>query len=353
MALLLLTTGAASSAPPCTFLADTDFQPGDVGSSSAATADICCARCAADAKCAAGVWNGPKYKTCYLKDKYAKPTHSPGATACVPKPRPAPPLPPHPPPLPAEDPCVTVTSGGLALCIGQRSGRVRSATLHGQLLALSTWAGPIECNGLNDTTSATVRTEPDGSVIVTRTVCGGGGGGAPAPDPVCAAPAQPGMALGGGDLHNLQLPKNASASACGAACCAVQKCTGFSFVSSGSVENGACTDHTRPCCWLKAQAGMHPAPSSLPGIVSGMVSGRRPSATLPHPVWVEERFTPEPVTAAGGGDIVRWALNFSAATSTAAATSPPFFGSASLDSWLTLGGELGSANTTKLWAPCE
>ena len=224
--------GRALAPPTCKFVADTDFQPGGVGSGAAATAEICCRMCLAKDTCAAAAWNGPEYKTCYMKDKFAKPKHTPGTTGCIPNSKPVPALRPHPPKLlpPGADQCVTVQSGNLALCIGFRSGRVRNATLGGQPLALSSWAGPIECNGLNDTSAATVRSEPSGSVYISRTVCSGGGVRAA---PGCPAPAQPGMGLSGGDLNNLQLAANASADACADACCATLQCTGWTYLPSG------------------------------------------------------------------------------------------------------------------------
>jgi hypothetical protein len=86
---------------------------------------------------------------------------------------------------------------------------------------------------------------------------------------------------------------------------------------------------------------MHPSKSGIDGIVSGVVLNR-PSSLL-RPVRVEERFAAEP----GGGAVVRWSFNISAVDD--AATTPAVFGSESLDSWLTLGGELGVHNSM-LWA---
>ena len=78
-------TGSRTRVAECTFVADTDFQPGDVGSGHAATAEACCSMCVASEQCAAAAWNGPHLQTCYLKSKYAKPKHSPGTSGCVPK----------------------------------------------------------------------------------------------------------------------------------------------------------------------------------------------------------------------------------------------------------------------------
>jgi hypothetical protein len=228
---------APSAAAPalCTFEAGTDFQPGDIGQHPAQTREACCELCAADPKCHAAAWNGPTFKTCYLKDQYALPTPSQGATGCMPKNKPPPPLPPHPPPLlpSSEDSCVVLTVGDLRLCVGSRSGRVRNATLGGTPVELSTWAGPIECATDPHAAVANVSaTEQDG--IVVRQVC------AAADATACTAPPQPGMGIDGGDSYNVQLPGGASVDSCSSLCCKTAGCTGWVYVPSGSVENGNC-----------------------------------------------------------------------------------------------------------------
>eukprot|EP01044_Picomonas_judraskeda_P004018 COSAG03_NODE_344_length_8812_cov_3.890049_6_plen_335_part_00 len=226
---------AAVSAALCTFEAGTDYQPGDIGQHPAQTREACCALCAADPKCHAAAWNGPTFKTCYLKDQYALPTPSQGTTGCMPKNKPPTPLPPHPPPLPpgSADSCVALTAGELTLCVGSRSGRVRNATIGGTPVELSTWAGPIECatdpHAVVVDVSATTQNE-----ITVRQVCGAADAAA------CKAPPQPGMGIVGGDSHNVQLLGGASVDSCSSLCCNTAGCTGWVYVPFGPVENGNC-----------------------------------------------------------------------------------------------------------------
>jgi hypothetical protein len=217
-------------------------------------------------------------------------------------------------------------------------------------LALSTWAGPIECSGDNATAVAAATTvsweRSSGSVTVTRVLCGnairaGNGSG------VCTAPAQPGMGLSGGDLRNFQLPPNASAAACAKACCSNPQCTGWSYLPSGPIENGVCTNHSRPCCWLKQQHSMHTSPSAVPGIVSGVVVGGGRSGGgarhLAHAVRVIERLAPDAVSRG----VIVWNVSYSAANG----ISTPMFGSTSLDTWLTVGGTSLGTSSSRIWAP--
>ena len=107
------------------------------------------------------------------------------------------------------------------------------------------------------------------------------------------------------------------------------------FVPSGAVENGACANSSRPCCWLKGEPGLVPTPSTIPLISAGVVAQRG----LPAPVIIEERFSAEPEFAT-----VRWTVNFSSKN----ASRP--FGSQSLGSWLAMdAGASQSQSSYKMW----
>jgi hypothetical protein len=342
---------AVRPTPPmttCAFQPDTDLQPGSLRSVPAASSARCCELCAAEPRCAAAAWNGPQFNTCYLKSPEAKPTPTHGTTACVPTDKPPAPLGPHPPPLPPAsraDPCVTLRAGALALCIGARSGRVRSAELGGaRTVALSSWAGPIECGaaGAPPPPPASVSTAADGSVVVRQTLCAGSGGGAA---PACrSTPPQRGMGIAAGDLRNAQLPAGVPADGCAALCCGTAACTGWVYVPSGPVENGYCTNSSLPCCWLKGSIGPTLVPSAIANISAGLVSSRG-LPRLEHPVTVDQTFQVEDP----GKGIVRWAVTFNS-------SSPKVFGSASLGTWLALGAGAPSSSAAALpdatmWAP--
>ena len=81
---------AAAGAPPpgwsCAFHNDTDYQSPhkqDIGMHQGIpTAAACCKLCGTTPRCFAAAWNGPTYKTCYLKAENAAPVRRAGTVSC-------------------------------------------------------------------------------------------------------------------------------------------------------------------------------------------------------------------------------------------------------------------------------
>jgi predicted GH43/DUF377 family glycosyl hydrolase len=71
----------------CSYHANTDFHGGASLSvppqPGVTSATACCQLCATEPRCFVSAWNGPNYKTCYLKGAGAAPVADPGTTSCA------------------------------------------------------------------------------------------------------------------------------------------------------------------------------------------------------------------------------------------------------------------------------
>ena len=97
--------------------------------------------------------------------------------------------------------------------------------------------------------------------------------GAPSPPkPVCSVMSKaPGHDSPGNDIASA--PSTGS-DACGAACCENTACAGFVFVTSAPSDFGSCK-RGQACCYLKSALAAQ-IPSSVPGIMVGVVTPRSP-----------------------------------------------------------------------------
>lgn len=103
---------------------------------------------------------------------------------------------------------------------------------------------------------------------------------APAPPPSanCSA-VTPATDRPGGDYNAVTMP---TSTACAAACCGDAACESWVWVPAAPAPFLGCVNTTQPCCYKKSTAPV-PAPSSIPGITSGVRLPSPEPGILPPP----------------------------------------------------------------------